>query len=57
MPKKDIVEAFSKSLEDMHERCGSCRHLEYDKGTGYCSVHNIERDKKDRKCEHWRYFA
>lgn len=56
--KKDLTfEEFSKALENMHERCGSCKHLKYQEKGSICTKHNVERSNKSAKCEDWRYFA
>lgn len=57
MKRELTFEEFSKKLEGMSERCGSCKYLEYKGEKSYCTKHDVEMSNKSPKCEDWRYFA
>lgn len=57
MGKELTFEEFSKKLDGMNERCGSCKYLKYDKETSICTKRNEEMSNLAPRCEMWRYFA
>lgn len=57
MKRELTFEEFSKTLDNMNERCGSCKYLKYEGKGSICTKHNVERSNKADKCADWRYFA
>jgi hypothetical protein len=57
MSKELTFEEFSKRLDGMNERCGSCKYLKHKEEGSFCTKHNVEMSNKSPKCDDWRYFA
>lgn len=50
-------EEFSKRLDGMTERCGSCKYFDRKQVEKTCTKHGDFVENTTPKCDSWRYFA